>query len=167
MWGCHMVTVPCLVPSPSRRCGWMAAGATPFLLSCGATRSHWAWLCSRAGSSGPMAQSWCRPPRPLPRSTQCCSVHLSRLSLCCMSCSSLPVSTLLGAHTSAGLAAPPPLPWMLGAAALAPGAHRVLPDGSPGPAARDCGLVTEGTYEPVGKLLSPMASGRAEPSYLM
>lgn len=44
---------------------------------------------------------------------------------------------------------------------------RSVPHGSPGPVVRSCRLVTEGTYEPVGKLLSPMALGRAEPSYLV
>lgn len=94
LWGCHIATMPCLVPSPSRHYGWMAADATPSTLFCGATWSRWAWPCLRAGSSGPMAQSWCQPPGSLPRSTQCCSVPLSQLSPCCMHCSSLPVSTL-------------------------------------------------------------------------
>lgn len=117
VWGCHMATVPCLVPSPSRRCGWMAAGATPSTLFCGATRSRWAWPCLRAGSSGLMAQSWCQPPGPLPRSMQCCSVPLSQLSLCCTHCSSLPVSTLLHCCRAGSVAATPTLhPWVLGKA---------------------------------------------------
>lgn len=84
------------IPSPSRRCGWMAAGATPSPPSCGATPSRWAWPSSRAASSGPMAPSWWPPAAPLPGSTPCCCEPPSRLSPCCTCCSSLRVSTAPG-----------------------------------------------------------------------
>lgn len=155
-----------LVPSPSRRCGWMAAGATPSTLFCGAIRSLWAWLCLRAGSSGLMAQSWCQPPGPLPRSTQCCSMPLSQLSLCCMHCSSLPVSTLQVLHCcrAGSMAATPTTSLGARKGSLGPGAHQVLPNGLPGPVTHGCEVGTEGNYKSVGKVPRSMALGRREPS---
>lgn len=146
VWGCHVATMPCLVPSPSRRCGWMAVGATPSTLFCGATQSHWAWLCLRAGSSGLMAQSWCQPPGPLPRSMQCCSVPLSQLSLCYMNCSSLPVSTLQVPHCcrASSMAAIPTTSLGAREGSLCTAVHQVLPNGLPGPVIRGCGVGTEG-----------------------